>query len=158
MGPHFNTTTDPQIVFLERIWGIKRSKSKYIFENLRPEGWEQRGNAVPTIIEMHIFTYSSRSRYITCKDKWSGSKWSFRHPWELMKKQQCNIWTRSEWSFNYVIISKPTCDKPKAEGRRPESERSERASEASSTCPKCILPELVTCRRPLRVLVPEWTF
>ena len=73
-----------------------------------------------------------------------------------MKKQQCNIWTRREWSFNYIFISKPTCDKPKAEGRRPESERSERASEASSTRAKCIrlgvyssqtvhLPEATKC-------------
>ena len=62
----------------------------------------------------------------------------------------------SNWTFIY-ISSKPTCDKPKAEGRRPEGERSERASEASSTQAKCTHPELVTCRRPLHVPVPEWT-
>ena len=52
-------------------------------------------------------------------------------------------------------VSKPTCDKPKASGRRPESERSERASEASSTQAKCIRPELFTCRRPLSVFNPS---
>ena len=37
---------------------------------------------------------------------------------------------------------------PKAEGSR---------SEASSTGPKCICLEQVTCRRPLSVLIPERT-
>ena len=71
------------------------------------------------------------------------------------------IWRRSipvnsrTWAQSLFVISKPTCDKPKAEGRRPES-----ASEASSIRPEVYssrsehLPEAPTCIRP-RVHWPE---
>ena len=71
------------------------------------------------------------------------------------------IWRRSipvnsrTWAQSLFVISKPTCDKPKAEGRRPES-----ASEASSIRPEVYssrsehLPEDPTCIRP-RVYWPE---
>ena len=50
----------------------------------------------------------------------------------------------------YSTSSKPTCDKPKAEGRRPEN-----ASEASSMDPKCIGLEVNSSRRAQSVFIPK---
>ena len=47
VGPHLDTATDSQIIFLERIWSKKAEKLHFL-ENSRPERWEQCGNAVPT--------------------------------------------------------------------------------------------------------------
>ena len=47
VGPHFDTATDSQFIFLERIWSKKAEKLHFL-ENSRPERWEQCGNAVPT--------------------------------------------------------------------------------------------------------------
>ena len=69
----------------------------------------------------------------------SRSNWMFKHPWDS--------WNRMQF---YSTSSKPTCDKPKAEGRRPEN-----ASEASSMDPKCIILGVNSSRRARSVFIPK---
>ena len=69
----------------------------------------------------------------------SRSNWMFKHPWDS--------WNRMQF---YSTSSKPTCDKPKAEGRRPEN-----ASEASSMDPKCIRLKVNSSRRARSVFIPK---
>ena len=70
----------------------------------------------------------------------------------VLFREQLDFWTPLRFmkpSVIYSTSSKPTCDKPKAEGRRPEN-----ASEASSMRPEVYssrsepLPEAPTCIRP----------
>ena len=61
------------------------------------------------------------------------------------------------WLMGKYFLVKPTCDKPKAEPR--EARRGLRLLPSRTghlpEAPTCIRPELVTCRRPLRVFGPK---